>query len=274
MMVAYIIQNQMAFDGIISFMVFYGLIGVLSGLVNSDFEISKNEITKSNKFFVLGLVCVLMIPIWLYVAYFPSRKTVKTKELFDASVDVRADEYSGLFSGPGSYVINTDLGMMLYELSQNYLRQRDEISENPEFTKAALNELNALLKIGKEKNDSTEYDYRFNLAMAIFQDTEILLSNIVSPDKLENAKYYLDQAIKFSPNNPSAYLIYNKIYLYENDTNNARIMIEKAMSLNPKVKEIHIQRITFEKLFGNKDQYEKAIKEGKKYFPEYPFEDL
>ena len=63
-------------------------------------------------------------------------------------------------------------------------------------------------------------------------------------------------------------MIYSKILLYTQNISEARTMIDKAVALNPTIKEAHLQKIAFEQAYGNRLQQQAAMADFTMYFPE------
>jgi O-antigen ligase len=267
-LISYMLQNQLAFDSVTSFMCFWLLVGIIAGYCDTK-NVSSADSTRQHAWFITLaiLITVLSSIIWLYAAYFPSRKMIAAKKIFDASVEARTNMYEELFSGSGSAQLNTDLGMIFYTLAESYLSQRDVISNDPRFVEVATKELQALVKVGESQKKVTQTNYRFALALAIFKETEIAINGKFTLEQIKDATQYVRNAIEISPTNPFAYLMYSKILLYTNQVEEARIVIDKAIALSPTIRESHIQKNYFERAFGSYSQQQEALKTAKKYFP-------
>lgn len=268
---AYVLQNQFAFDSIISTICLFMMIGITIGFWDNN-QLEKKSGVGSQPYQIMGwIVLVAMIPVWAIAAYLPSRKMVQAKTIFDEPVNVRTSKYDTLFSGAGSYGFKTDLGMIFYTLAESYLSQRSTIQANENLVKIAIPELEALIKVGEDQKRFAQNDFRFMLAMAMFQETKMGLTGRFSQEELDKLTEYITGAIKLSPTNPFAYLVYNKILLYSENIDEARAAIDYAISLNPIIKESHEQKIGFERAFGTYQQQQDALKHAKKYFPDYQF---
>lgn len=271
---AYVIQNQFAFDSIVPLMAFCGLIGILIGYytVSHSEELPKESLHLLLVQGVAWAITGLAIVIWISSAYLPSRKMIAAKKVFDAPVNVRTGMYQELFSGAGSVHLKTGIGMIYYTLATMYLEQRDSISQNPQIVPVARAELKALLEAGEESRAINKNDYRLIIALAIVKDTDIFLAGKFSQEDIDTVFRYLQSAIEMSPKNPLAYLLYSKALLYIEKIPESRIMIDKAIELNPTVKEAHDQKNAFERAFGTRAQQRDALENAQKYVPGYVFE--
>jgi O-antigen ligase len=269
MIFAFVLQNQLAFDSIISTVCFFMLVGVIVGFQEVNVLEKKNEgIVYFSKILGWTVTCII-IPVWIFAAYLPSRKVIEAKKVFDAPVNKRTGQYEALFSGPGSYALRTDTGMMFYTLAESYLAQRADIEANPNFIALAVPELQALIDVGKKSDNFSKNDFRFALAMTIFQETEIGIIGKYSIEKLELMDTYAKRALALSPTNPYGYLVYSKTLLYSEKIKEARSALDQAIKLSPIIKESHDQKIEFERVYGTKSQQEAALADAMNYVPGY-----
>lgn len=274
LLTAYIIQNQFAFDSVVPLIAFAGLMGIFIGLYAVSDE-NKLKESLSREWLVKGFAVVITgcaMVTWLVCAYLPSRKMIDAKKIFDASPDTRTEMYRNLFSGAGSVSLKTDLGMIYYTLATLYLEQREMIAQTPQAVPVARAELKALLTAGKESLSVTKNDYRLMLALAIFKETDIFLAGRFSQGDIDEVFNYLQTAIDLSPNNPLAYLMYGKALLYIEKVPEAREMLDKAIELNPTIKEAHDQKNAFESVFGTRSQQRDALENAQKHIPGYTLE--
>jgi O-antigen ligase len=273
LLTAYLIQNQFAFDSVVPIIAFWGTMGVIIGLYGSH-EKQNNTSLNANNLHIKGIawgVTVILVIVWVLFAYLPSRKMVVAKKVFDAASDVRVTMYEDLFSGYGSTQLKTGMGMIYYVLASQYLEQRDLIVQNPQVVPMARAEIQALLKAGKEGLTIGKQDYRLVLALAIFQETDIFFKGSFSQEEIDAVFNYLESAIELSPNNPFTYLLHSKALLYLEKIPESRAMIDKAIILNPMVKESHDQKNAFEKAFGTSAQQKAALENAQKNIPGYEF---
>lgn len=268
LLVAYILQNQLAFDSIISYVCLWVLVGVVSGYTDqSTGDYHKKEMSNLWKG-IVALTTVICLAAWLLTAYFPSRKMITAQQVFNGPINVRSEQYADLFTGPGSLQLNTDLGMMLYTLAESYLSQRMQIMQNPQYVEAVSHEVDKLLDVMDKVGEYAKDDYRFAVAGAIFQETQVGITQKLDVQRIERMNRYSRQAIAISPTNPYAYMIYSKILLYTQNISEARSVIDKAIMLNPTIKEAYIQKVNFEKVYGTHTQQQAALAAMKQYFPE------
>ena len=268
LLAAYLLQNQFAFDSIVSFVCLWLLVGIVAGYVDRTNKPKGSIVSSVFVKTVAGIVTVLCLVTWLYAAYFPSRKMIAAKQVFDSSITERSDKYVDLFSGNGSLSLNTDLGMMVYTLAESYLSQRATIMQSPQLIDAASHEVDMLLNAMDSIEQYSGKDYRFKVAAAIFQETQVAITQKINAHQVERMNRYAQKGIALSPTNPFGYMIYSKILLYTQNISEARTMIDKAVALNPTIKEAHLQKIAFEQAYGNRLQQQAAMADFTMYFPE------
>ncbi len=109
------------------------------------------------------------------------------------------------------------------------------------------------------------------LAMSIFQEVKIGLSQKFSQGELDSMRSSIAHTIQLAPNNPFGYLVQSKIFLYTEEIDAARKAIDKAIVLNPAIKESHDQKNAFERAFGTPGQQKAALENAQKNIPGYEF---
>ncbi|MEI8224063.1 MAG: O-antigen ligase family protein [bacterium] len=268
LLTAYLLQNQFAFDSIISLVCLWLLVGIVLGYTDQTDTNRKPIVPGVIIKGMAAIITVACIVVWVFAAYFPSRKMIVAKEVFDSPMNVRPEQYADLFTGHGSLQFTTNLGMMVYTLAESYLAQRAVIMQSPQLVDAASHEVDMLLDAMDSVDSYSGKDYRFKAAAAIFQETQVAITQKLDAKRVERMNRYAQEAIALSPTNPFGYMIYSKILLYTQNISEARVMIDKAIALNPTIKEAHLQKIAFEQAYGNRSQQQAAIADLARYFPE------
>ena len=244
---AYILQNQMIYDSIISFVMFFLLIAIIAGL--SDFTDENNKIKKS-KIFKAVLIIIVIIIVWIFSAFLPAAKAREFKKMANATSQERTDKYEHLFHSIGSYAINTDAGLFTSGLISSYSAKADMIKNNPNYTAMAINEINSLVKETDLVLVNHPYDYRLALSLVEAENLQIFLEKTPDADLISQTKKYAEKAISLSPTDPQVYLTYANTFIYSHDLKTAHDMLDKAVALNPEGEIAQTAKVNFEKFYN------------------------
>lgn len=274
MLVAYLLQNQLAFDSNITVICFFALVGIVIGVSsytnNTEDHLQDSELPAKGKIGII-IIGIVLIPVWLNLSYFPARKTVAIQKLFNDTLERRMETYESLYTGPGSYIVKTSLPTIFYKISEAYSKQRVTIKNNPEFLSVATQDTKKILEIGDRYQQYAGKDYRFVLSQAIFQSNLMFFTSAYSKENVGKSFAYIDNAIKLSPKNPFIHMLKSIAYIYYGNIEEARKSIDYAITLNKNVLEAHEQKIAFEEAYGTKSQQREALENAQKAIPGYEY---
>jgi O-antigen ligase len=232
MLIAFILQQQMIYDSIVSYTMFFFIIALVAGLSTADAEPAKSVALSRNAKYLIGTgIAVIMLPIWVYAAYLPAQKMNEFQTVADAHSDTRVGMYQHLFHSPGSYTIDTDAEFYVGPLFYSYAGEQVQIKNNPLYQKVASQELQSLFAAVQPVWQHNLYDYHLTLSLL---QTENLYYYLTGDSKaLVQADNYAQRALMLSPTDPQLYVNYAQTLLYEKHNDQAKIMNDKALSLSP-----------------------------------------
>lgn len=274
MFFAYLLQNQMLFETLVAQMVFFALIGVLSGLndpisetipINFSFSIQWQKI-------VAGIFIVSMIPVWIYFAWLPARKSIEVVNVGLLGDRATIEDYRHLFHSGASYVITTDLGMFTASLLTAYDSQKLVVMNDEVHREAFIAGIDRLVGGADSVWVNHSSMVRLNLSLAQLVNLKIFLKIKVTPEDFALVKKYLEQGIKLSPTNAILYTTYADAYIYSGDVIHARALARKAIDLYPGYPYVWQYLVNLENYLGTPETKKATIIEAQKYFPGETFE--
>jgi hypothetical protein len=224
-------QQQMIYDSIVSYVMFFAVIAFLAGLMDMTDEPRPGATpTTTSSYVVETAVLLILIPLWLYGAYLPSRKMEEFQRVADMTSDMRAPAYTHLFHSSGSYAINTDAEFFTSPLFFSYDAQKVQLKANPTYQKYASVEVQSLLTAVDPVWQRTTYDYHLSLSLVQLENLEYYLNG--GTIHLTKADEYAQRAFTLSPTDPQIYFAYAQTLVYENNIPQAKALLDKALALN------------------------------------------
>ena len=268
MLFAYVLQNQMIFDSIVSYVMLFGVIGILAGMSDSVENVYLDKEISIREYIIgTGVVCVL-IPAWICLAFLPAHKAIEMQNIANETSDVRVSNYNHLFHSPGATVFTTDPEFYTLTLASSCNAERTYFYQNPDSRVIALREVVELLKNMDSIQSIEQNDYKFTLSQLQLLNLELFLKQSATPDDFTQAKTYFDRAVLLSPTNAQVYLAYAETMIDAQNFSSARDLIHKAIDLNQNNGEAWLNLYNFESQYGTVDAANTARSEVKK-FPNY-----
>jgi len=273
MVIAYVLQDQMIYDSIASYFILFSTFGVVAGFsqMTTEPESNKGVVVTWGAGILALVVTIVMIPVWVFAAYLPSRKVIEIQSIADMASNQRISLYQSLFHSAGSYILTTDIPFYADALSFSYENQEVQLKNNPAYQKISTEELQALIVSMESVWQKRPMDYRLSLSLLQLEDLEIYISGQSTPDQIAQSKAYALRAIGLSPTDPQVYTYYAQLLFDANDFVNAKLMAQKAIAQNPYYLTAQQLLIAIEKSSGNPEDVSVAIKEAKVYFPTQQF---
>ncbi len=268
MLFAYVLQNQMVFDSIVSYVMFFAVIGILAGFAypTDDFHVKK-EISAWEYIIGITTVCVL-IPAWICLAYLPAHKAIEMQDIANETSDVRVNNYDHLFHSAGATVFTTDPEFYTRTLAASYNSQRQYFLDHPESRTIASAEIEELLSNMNSIQSVEQNDYKFFLSALQLVNLDMFLKQSGAPDDFARAKTYFDHAVALSPSNAQIYLAYAETMIDAHNIDTARDLVHKSLDLNAKNFEVWLDLYTLEKQYGT-PQAAQVAKDQMETYPEY-----
>jgi hypothetical protein len=231
MLIAFVAQQQMVYESIVSYFIFFSIIAVLAGLMDmTDEPRALMTDTPISSYFVEAVVVLILIPTWIYGAYLPSRKVEEFQRVADMTSDMRTPAYDHLLHSNGSYAINTDTEFFTSPLFYSYDAQKVQLKANPTYQKYASAEVDALLTAVDPIWQRTPYDYHLSLSLVQLENLAFYLNG--GTTHLTKADEYAKRAFTLSLTDPQIYFAYAQTLVYENKVADAKAMLDQAIALN------------------------------------------
>jgi O-antigen ligase len=230
MFVAFILQQQMIYESIVSYTMLFVIVAIVAGLSDVTDEQKQYRYITGGDYAIGTIVLLAMIPIWLYGAVFPSDRFKEFQQIADAHSDARANRYEHLFHSNGSYTVDTDPEFYTDPLFYSYDAQKVAIKANPMYQKVASEELASLVSAVDPIWQSSPYNYHLSLSLVNLQNLRFYL--VGDTALLQKADVYAKRAFELSPTDPQIYFAYAQTLAYENNPTGAKALLDKAVSLN------------------------------------------
>jgi O-antigen ligase len=230
MFIAYIIQEQMIYESIVSYVVFFSLIAIFAGLIHTTDE-KKPHVYYSTTVYTVGtLIVVILFPVWLWAAYLPSQKMDQFLAFTLMTSDVRAKGYHDLFYSAGGYALRTDAEFFADPLFYSYDANRDTLRNNEQYRQVASTEIDALVTTVDPIWQKHYYDYHLTLALIHLENLNYYLNG--DPADVAKAQVYAKRAFALTSKDLQLYFAYAQTQVYAGDKQAAIATLDKALALN------------------------------------------
>ncbi|GEM_PF-2283247 len=232
MLIAFILQQQMIYDSIVSYTMFFFMIAVVAGLLDTTEERRQLATKVTSSGYVFGIATVVVtLPLFIYAAYLPGQKMAEFQHVAGLTSDQRAGQYQHLFHSAGSYSIDTDPEFFAGPLFYSYDAQKTVLKSNPLYQKVASTEIQSLFAAVDPLVQPNRYDYHLILSLLQLDNLQFYLTG--DTHYLLQADTYAKQAFVLSPTDPQLYYTYAQTLVYEKNVAGAKVLLDKATALNP-----------------------------------------
>lgn len=252
--VAYILQDQMAYDAVTALVMWYGMLGIVIGLLGYKHitqELPADQEVNVGDFIIGSLITIGVVVVWIVVVVIPVQKTRVLYRMSHEASNVRAGEYDQLLQPFGAYALRGDFDLYTESLFYAYDAQKDQIKSNKEFDQVAVGEIDSILKNGTISFNEHPNDYHLVLNLLQLEGLRIFLTGMVYPNQENQIETLAHQGMQLAPNDPRIYLVYAQALTYENKIEQARLLINQAFNLNPEYPASKVAKQGFEKMQGN-----------------------
>ncbi len=226
MLIAFIVQQQMVYESIVSYVMLFSVIGLTAGLSDSTNE---HRAIRSDEGYA-WIVLALMIPVWIYGSYLPARKMEELQTISTMPSDARTKLYGHVFHSAGSYAIATDIEFFTDPLFYSYDSQKEQLKANPTYQKVASGEIDTLIKEVHPIWLQNPFSYHLSLSLLHLENLLFYLTD--DTQYLAQADMYAKRAFELSPADPQVYTIYAQTLIYEKKILEAKKLLDKAIALN------------------------------------------
>lgn len=244
LLIGYFVSNLFIFDTIVTYLMFFLLIGLALGLCKEEkgtfiFSISNPSFHKSLS--ILGIIISFSAIIFLF--YLPTKEagyfnklTKKTNNVVVVAEEIIKMHEISFFGGI------EDNAYHAKELYSSFQKHSDEVnSENLKYFQEAITSTVQTVEdgLGKQPNLNEAYLTMSRLLnLQIF--TQIIHNtkkekelDVYEKELWDKSHNYLEQSLKLSPNNIQPYILLSELYLFKGDYLNSINYIKQAIILAP-----------------------------------------
>jgi hypothetical protein len=234
MMIAYLLQDQMVFDTVTSYMMLFGILGILIGLLYQTNDLVNTSSNMSIRQYAIGsIVTIGAVIIFISWVIIPTSTISRFYELSNETSEARTQDYKHLFTGLGSKMIQNQVSVYVDTLVLSYTSQEKTLFADQDLRMIAANEITTLGNVLEPVWEKRSFDYHLTFSLAQLQNLSFIFNGQVDAEGLARAEKYEEQGIVLSPTDPQIYATYAQTLAFAGDTKNALIMVQKSLDLNP-----------------------------------------
>lgn len=256
-LVGYFIQNLFIFDSVTTYLMFFLVFGLSSGLSSKYWEFNLNKEVR-NTFAILFMI-IFSISIILF-SVLPWKESSEWKDLvtnknLKESKNIREGlQGVSLFGGviDSSYVANKMLNF--------YINNQDKVT--PENKHLFVEEVDSsILALSKDmEKQPNNYNSHLNLSKLLIY--KMYLAGSVDEDVWNRAYEELMKARELSPNDSKSYMGLSQLYVYKKDYTQAENYLKDAFLIAPYNKDVYNMAEKLLKINPNKE-FEEFLKQTK-----------
>ncbi len=274
LLIGYIFQNLFVFDSLVSYVIFFAIVGVFVGAGRGMYAKERGgtkQISQSSGNLIAGVLIIMTAIIWYNTTWLPSRKAIAFGRILDLPLNTRAESYPKLSLG-SSIGNDWDVGGFGHNLFKLYAAKPEEVKSNPKIMRYAPTDVSTFLEYLEKVDTQNEHDYRLKLSIIHLYSTYIFLTD--KPVDPVYAQHILDlaqEAEKLSPNDPQTYWSVTPILTWLGSIDAAQAAYEKAISIDPSIPISHTLLIQFAEGLGNKKLAQQALAQAEKDIPGFTY---
>ncbi len=252
-LISYFAKNLTVFDLVNSYMMFFLVLGFIASVASSREVIPGSPGAKSPPVWSVLIILILFGFCFLNCVVQPLKtdaSVIKAIKAPDSDQRLNLYEKTLTTSPVGKYQIRETFAESLITLSQKEEIQnvpREDLIKEFEFLSSELE------KSIKER----PLNFRSALKLGQLYNTYAQLDS----SKLKTAEEVLNKARELSPNNQQVYWALAQTKLYQGEFEETLSLAEKAVELEPRVKNSHMIVIQIAKIIGNEALLEDKVKE-------------
>jgi tetratricopeptide (TPR) repeat protein len=271
LLVAYILQNQLVFDWIGTYLGLFTLVAISTGYLNKEDNLATGQINFKKYFHSKILYIIITISIisgigWIMFVLSPVAQAKLMNTAIGATVQERTALYSKIFNSP---YMRGSAGFFAGYVHTSYNKDLSTdtfILNNKEIV---VTELNTLIHILEKTQSTYSDDYRFFLSGIKLINLEMFISKNKTQEKINLANNFFEKTKELSPNNVEGYIEFSETLVFAGMYREAIETAVKALELNPRYITAHINLINILQAVATPESVEKAVLNAKKYFPNY-----
>jgi len=253
----YFVQNLFIFDTVVTYFMFFLIIGMAMCLSLKYWNININNENLKNIFSFIFIV--ILIIMFIIFSYLPWKEATKWGNLFfnrNLSETKMTREGLQKISFFGGIEDSTDMANKKLNL---YIENAYKINES---NKAVfLDEIDSITRNLEKDILKQPNSYNSYVVLSSLLSFKMFLLGHLDNNIWDQSYNSLIKAEKLSPNDPRAYVVFSQLFVYKKDYNQARLFLKKALGIAPlnenSLKFAHkLQELNFNKDF---EEYIKNI---------------
>lgn len=231
-LIGYFVQNLFVFDTITTYLMYFMIIGIISG-ISIKKEIVLNEYWNTIKKYFFAIILIVSLPIFYYFFLLPIKEVKQlgrlTSEKNIANISKMHNNLSNI-----SYIggIN-DTAFIFDKFSEKIINLVEKIpKKDAPFLKKEIDSFIQTLEVEIEKQPNNFRSYIVLAKLSNYQ--AILLKD--TPDQviyIEKSKKALEKAQSINPVNVSSYLLFAQAYSLENNLQKVIMYSRASIAIAP-----------------------------------------
>lgn len=235
LLVAYMIQNMLFFDTLVSYMCIAIFIGYVAAVTSDQIGRSYTALPRHSLWLHKGIaIGVFGVACWLFV-YMPYMQQANLVKIMEkVTISQRSASYESLFE----YSPHGRTSLLIYLMSRMIEAVPPALATlSLEQSRGTLEDINALRRFAYPYIGDNPVHYRLVLSYTRIHFIELLLET--DPDKraelLQGAKKYEEILFTLSPNNPQNYWVRAQRQLFEGNPKEALVTLNETNTLAPNI---------------------------------------
>ncbi len=269
LIVGYVIQNLVYFDSTISLMALFLVAGTAYGF---QFDTAKqNEEVWKLKSIPIQKITSVIIFIFFALAFIVFAWNPFMKDIAYVNAFEHPSEQSFKALEDGSSIgEDWDVSGFANDMYKFYASHSLSIKSDKARNERAIQSISYTLNYLEWLAPREPYDFRLYASMVLLYNTRTFLSNAsYDSAQAEHLLALLAHAEKLSPGDPEMYWNEAQIMAWKGDLQAAANAYEKAIEVAPKLSVSHELLIKFARALGDKNLYNFAVDQAKKYVPNF-----
>ncbi|MDQ3076071.1 MAG: O-antigen ligase family protein [bacterium] len=274
LLLAYVLQNLVFFDVLVSYIMFAFLLAIILILERDTSEPSiqnnlslepKNNFTKI-VYIILPLIFILLVLSLKYFVLLPAKEAYLNHRFYDLPREVRPFYESN--RNLSNFGTSRDVENHAFFAFQQYLMNMNYIKTQKNLTPYIADIDNIIHDVVKNSKNG---EVTFMGAHTISQLYSIRYQLLPDDSSLPKMRFFSERQMELSPKDTKGYIDRARVYFYEKNYVGALDVLEKAFVLNRYNVRIHAIIIDVAKTIGDKKLLEEKISRAEKYLPNFKF---
>jgi O-antigen ligase len=258
---AWLMQAQFVFDSILSLLMLFLIAGILYGCITHQSEEKKQKVSNlsSKDKFIYFFYIIVVLFLFIYTIVLPFKKNQIMFKTYEVVLPERADLW-GSFSDVSPMGDHHDSAILFNNIISSYERSKIKIKNfNQESKNIFLKELDSMINKNYFLIKNTNY-YEHIINTIKISYLRMYISNDNKDELFYKTKDLINEAKNFSPKDTQLYWIEAKMEVSKGNFEEAKYLLEKALSIEPRIPYTHALILEFADKSNDKDYYDFALK--------------